>query len=290
MNAPFALEAPKATRARVRRGGWSWGPVEIAKLRVLSLGAGVQSTALALMAAHGEIGPMPDIALFADTGDESRRTMDHLAWLESGNVLPFPVKRVYGPGRLSEVVLSRLSGRGDGFSPVPFYTARGLGKRQCTTHFKTEPVYAEVRRILGFKPRQVIPVGSVEMWIGFSVDEVVRAGAAFAPWVANRFPLLEKGMSRPDCATWLTRHDYPLPPNSACTFCPFMDDNARRDQRDNDPASHADAVRVDAALRVPGRRPEFVHSSRKPLAEVDLSTAEERGQGMLMVCDAGCGL
>jgi DnaJ-class molecular chaperone len=28
-------------------------------LRVLSLGAGVQSTTLALMAAHGEIGPMP---------------------------------------------------------------------------------------------------------------------------------------------------------------------------------------------------------------------------------------
>lgn len=32
-------------------------------LRVLSLGAGVQSTTLALMAAHGEIGPMPDCAM-----------------------------------------------------------------------------------------------------------------------------------------------------------------------------------------------------------------------------------
>ena len=61
--APFALEAVKPKRARVRRGGWSWGPVESAKLRVLSLGAGVQSTTLALMAAHGEIGPMPDCAI-----------------------------------------------------------------------------------------------------------------------------------------------------------------------------------------------------------------------------------
>jgi hypothetical protein len=34
---------------------------------VLSLGAGVQSTTLALMAAHGEVGPMPDCAIFADT-------------------------------------------------------------------------------------------------------------------------------------------------------------------------------------------------------------------------------
>lgn len=33
------------------------------RLRVLSLGAGVQSTTLALMAARGEIGPMPDCAI-----------------------------------------------------------------------------------------------------------------------------------------------------------------------------------------------------------------------------------
>jgi hypothetical protein len=38
------------------------------RLRILSLGAGVQSTTLALMAAHGEIGPMPDCAIFADAG------------------------------------------------------------------------------------------------------------------------------------------------------------------------------------------------------------------------------
>ena len=39
-------------------------------LHVLSLGAGVQSSCMALMAARGEIGPMPTAAVFADTGDE----------------------------------------------------------------------------------------------------------------------------------------------------------------------------------------------------------------------------
>lgn len=39
------------------------------RLRVLSLGTGVQSTTLGLMAAHGEIGPMPDCAIFADIRD-----------------------------------------------------------------------------------------------------------------------------------------------------------------------------------------------------------------------------
>ncbi len=48
------------------------------RLRVLSLGAGVQSTTLALMAAHGEIGPMPDCAIFADTGWEPLWHIDRL--------------------------------------------------------------------------------------------------------------------------------------------------------------------------------------------------------------------
>ena len=42
-------------------------PVENAALRVISLGAGVQSSVMALLAARGEIGPMPDAAIFADT-------------------------------------------------------------------------------------------------------------------------------------------------------------------------------------------------------------------------------
>ena len=64
------------------------------KLRCLSLGTGVQSTTMALMAARGELTPMPDIAIFADTGWEPAAVYDHLDWLRSGEVLPFPVEIV----------------------------------------------------------------------------------------------------------------------------------------------------------------------------------------------------
>lgn len=50
------------------------------KLTVLSLGAGVQSTVLALMACEGVL-PKPDLAIFADTGWEPKRVYDHLAKL-----------------------------------------------------------------------------------------------------------------------------------------------------------------------------------------------------------------
>lgn len=79
------------------------------KLRVLSLGAGVQSTTLALMAAHGEIGPMPDCAIFADTGWEPRAVYEHLAWLRSPNVLPFPV-HIVSDGNIREGLVRGAQG------------------------------------------------------------------------------------------------------------------------------------------------------------------------------------
>lgn len=58
-------------------------------LHIISLGAGVQSTTVALAAAHGLIEPMPIAAIFADVGDEPRAVYEHLNWLRSDNVLPF---------------------------------------------------------------------------------------------------------------------------------------------------------------------------------------------------------
>ena len=58
-------------------------------LNVLSLGAGVQSSTLALMAAHGEIEPMPDCAIFADTGDEPKDVYEWLKWLRPSDINAF---------------------------------------------------------------------------------------------------------------------------------------------------------------------------------------------------------
>lgn len=46
---------------------------------VISLGAGVQSSTLALMAVEGELDPSPRLAIFADTGDEPRAVYE---WLD----------------------------------------------------------------------------------------------------------------------------------------------------------------------------------------------------------------
>ena len=108
---------------------------------VISLGAGVQSSTMALMAAHGEITPMPECAIFADTGAEPAGVMKWLDWLEAQ--LPFPVHRVMkDKGLLDNIITSIEGGR---FAGAPFFTETDKGtegrlRRQCTSEFKIAPI------------------------------------------------------------------------------------------------------------------------------------------------------
>ena len=72
-------------------------------IHIISLGAGVQSSTMALMAACGEITPMPKCAIFADTQDEPRAVYDWLKWIVQK--LPFTVYQVTA-GKLSENLLT----------------------------------------------------------------------------------------------------------------------------------------------------------------------------------------
>ena len=302
----FEMILTKPARPRLRRGGWSWGPVEGVNLRALSMGAGVQSTTLLMMTLDGVIGPRPDVMIFADTGDDGAATMAHLDWLEAEVRLrtngQMATHRVSRGGRLSDRIRVRAEGRetriaNDRFVAAPFFVLNkngkvGQGRRQCTKEFKIEPLERMQRRLLGYKPRERIPPLSCEVWIGISTDEVVRAGAAFSSWAVNRYPLLEMRMSRTDCERWLRERGYPIPPKSACVFCPYKTNAEWRALRDADPEGWAQAVEIDRLVRnTPGiRAQEFLHRSCVPLDQVDLSTAEDRGQGMLEICEGGCGL
>lgn len=267
-----------------------------AVIRVISLGAGVQSTTMALMAAKGEITPMPDCAIFADTGWEPKKIYAHLDWLEKQ--LPFPVHRVSG-GNLREALVGRASGGTTSVRAVPFFIKRPDGElamalRQCTKAHKLDPIWRKCRDLLGYAPRTRIPARSLEMWIGISTDEMVRMKDPMAKWLVHRWPLIEKRMNRNDCLQWMSRSDYPEPAKSSCLGCPYHNDRQWREIRDGDPEGWADAVEVDRLIRrMPGVRGEqYMHRSMVPLDEVDLSTAEERGQLNFFhdECDGMCGV
>jgi hypothetical protein len=121
---------------------------------VISLGAGVQSTTLALMAACGEITPMPDCAIFADTGNEKRATYAHLDWLSSA--LPFPIHRVKRFDLdLASATIAHYRGEPSGtkFTP-PFFSPQGMLPIRCSKEWKTRAVYAWLRNHFGMNPRE----------------------------------------------------------------------------------------------------------------------------------------
>lgn len=260
----------------------------------------MQSTTMALMAAHGEITPMPDAAVFADTGWEPQNVYDHLKWLRSPNVLPFPV-HVVNNGNIRDSLTSTVRGR---YAAVPFFLddgsgKPGMGRRQCTKEYKLQPLRWKFRELLGYDRKQRVPAQSVTVWIGISTDEAIRMKPSGVNWMVNRWPLIEAEMSRHDCKRWMERMGYPQPPKSSCIGCPFHSDSMWRDMRDNDPDAWADAVEVDQIIRTAGTRAvkdirafQYIHRSLKPLSEVDLSTPEDHGQLNMFgnECEGLCGV
>ena len=154
-------------------------PFEDANLRVVSLGAGVQSSVLVLMAAKGELTPMPDCAIFADTGWEPEGVYEHLDWLEKQ--LPFPVYKVMR-SNIKHDALDMTNATGQNFTAIPFYTEKGgMGRRQCTSEYKLQPIRNKTRELLGLKPRQRSKDLFAETWIGISWDEIQRMKKAGCP-------------------------------------------------------------------------------------------------------------
>lgn len=291
----------------------SRGAVPGVRLRVLSLGAGMQSSTLAMMAARGEIGPMPDAGIFADTGAEPRAVYRWLDWLEPQ--LPFRVYRVTAGDfaadllRASDInsrpgvpLMSRVS------SP-PLFTkgptgGMGMISRQCTRDYKIIPIRRKLRELAGLKRGQrggKTPI--IEQWIGISLDEMVRIKEAREAYIANRWPLIERRMSRRQCEQWWdaewelwtpeNRPPTKRPPRSACKWCPYHDDEEWLAIKAV-PEDWADAVQVDNAMRSGLRKVDhelFVHKSCVPLAEADLTGGKDPSQiSMLDECEGMCGV
>lgn len=269
---------------------------------VLSLGAGVQSSTLALMAAKGEVGPMPDFAIFADTQSEPQHVHDWLDWLEEQ--LPFPVIRATaGSIEVDSVeIKARKSGVGSYTkSLIPaFMLAKdnsvGLLGRSCTLDYKIKPILKTVRKRCGITRGQ--KTLSVTQWIGISYDEVIRMKPSREKWSQHRWPLIEKEMRRGDCLAWMKANGYPEPPRSSCVFCPFHSDAEWRRLKNYAPEEFERAVRFEAELQrskaasnnmksVP-----FLHRSCVPLGGIDFSSEEDRGQMSMFgnECEGMCGV
>lgn len=266
-------------------------------MNVISLGAGVQSSTMALMVARGELGPMPSAAIFADTQAEPTAVYEWLAWLEKQ--LPFPVRRVTQGNLAKDSVKMRVNevtGLPYYKTLIPAFVATGAGRgmlmRKCTTDYKVIPLVREAKRLM-----KESEAARVVQWIGISLDESRRMKPSREKAIEHRWPLIEEKMSRWDCIRWMKRNGYPEPPKSACVFCPYHSDGYWRKLRDESPADFERAVSYEREFQKAcssggAREPAFLHASLMPLDQVDFSTDVERGQQELfgVECEGLCGV
>lgn len=233
--------------------------------------------------------------------------------------------------RLSDelVAFARGLGLAGAHSRPPFYVKNpdgtvGTLNRQCTQDFKIDPIQVKVRELLGLRkfqrwPQEIL----VAQWIGISTDEAIRCkpittrrrataeerarlglrpGQKIAiphPTIGGRWPFLEveTRAARHDCLLWLGRRGFPIPPKSACIFCPYHDD-ATWLRLQQDATAWARIIEIDRTIRTGEYLTEFrgqlyLHRTCRPLEEIDfaaLATEKARGDLFGNECEGMCGV
>lgn len=250
-------------------------------MKVISLGWGVQSWTLAAMAALGEI--QADVAIHADTTWEKAATYAFVEkwqpWLEAQGLR---VVTVDDKTQAAKAITAQTD------MPV-FSTGNKDGqlRRQCTQRWKIEPIRRWLREELQRQGLRKSP-GVVTSLQGISLDEFQRMRTSDVKWIVNQYPLVDLRMTRADCVTWLQRHDLPVPPKSACVFCPFQNRRTWQELKRN-PDDWQIAVEVDTAIRKV--RPPFelfVHPARIPLIDAVKLPEDSGFMQADMFNDDGC--
>lgn len=267
-------------------------------LSVISLGVGVQSSTMALMAAKGEL-PMPDCAIFADTGYEPKGVYEYLKFLKK--TLPFPI-HIVSNGNIREDIIPWIK-ESKRMPNAPFFTKdretgkKGMLFRQCTSDYKIQPIRKKVRELCGIVKGKHFPKTKyVEQWMGISTDEIIRAKESRDKYIYHYHPLIEKNMSRSDCLKWMGNHNYPLPVKSACIFCPYHSDDFWLDMKQNRIDEWQDSVELDKFIRQGNKNINseiYLHRSCVPLDKVEFKPKDKDAQykfGFANECEGMCGL
>lgn len=259
---------------------------------------------MCLLAEQGAFRVRPDVALFADTGWEPQGVYDTVEWLRSQ--VSFPIRTISNGRSLRNDVRDGVNAQGQPWLTIPAFLAErngdpaGINWRQCTKNYKLDPIRTEVRRMLGVRPRQMLSSDTnVEMWLGISTDEIMRAKPNREWWIKHRFPLIDDApMSRQECQAWFEA-EYPdrTLSRSACVGCPFRSTASWLEVRESDPDMFEEAVWMDVQLRSPGhnaakmfRKQAFLHHRRIPLAEAIQADQAEEEDHFINECEGHCAL
>lgn len=270
-------------------------------LKILSCGAGMQSSALHLMACEnamarhaGKLLPWPavpiyDVSIFCDLGFEPPWVMNQVKFLEDAGRscgIPFVIL----PSPLYQDFINNFGERRT--ISVPWWTIRDDGHkskmpRNCTIDYKVQIIAKYVKwTLLGYKKWQRLNPADVkahEMHMGFSYEERRRCRENSNPLFVNHFPLVEMKMTRADNYAYI-KDVWGLETRaSACTFCPFHRNYFFMYLKEHEPEQYQQLLGVDHLLETKNPKPPmdsdlYISRSRKRIADL---TEQD-------CCDAEC--
>ena len=193
---------------------------------VVSYGGGVNSTAMLIgMIARNE---RPNAILFADTGGEKPATYDFVAtfreWLRNHDlnltVIAYSAK-MKSPLGVDFACGSAHASLEDECHNNGTLPSKAFGFGGCSQKWKRYPMDKFVQQ---FQP-------AIDSWergekvqrcIGIHAGETRRGKIPDDAKFTYRFPLKEWGWCQQDCESAIREAGLPIPPKSACFFCPAM--------------------------------------------------------------------
>ncbi|MFW9856989.1 MAG: hypothetical protein ACFFFG_18205 [Candidatus Thorarchaeota archaeon] len=199
--------------------------------------------------------------MFSDTGDEHDETYTHLE----------EMKILCHQNGIELVHLTPDLGYHTRFWPSlrAFYrrtqTCGSKGfKKTCTDNLKIQPIYrfldAYMGEKYGFKTglkrglyQFTRAWGKIQVLIGFSKREEKRIAKTTqrSKWMTEnlhfRFPLLDRGMDRQACQSYIRSVGYQIPLPSNCKLCPFISEIELVWLARNYPNDFRDWVKIEAA-------------------------------------------
>lgn len=256
-------------------------------MKILSFGAGMQSTALALMACENAMNdpapypqvPVYDAVIFCDLGLEP-------LWVHAQ--LEFTRKACEAAGIFFKVLDTPLYqdfmenfGERRTIS-IPWWTLREDGHkskmpRYCTLDYKVEAISKYVRwELLGYRKGQKLrpeDVKAHEMHMGFGFEEKHRCKENPNRMFVNKYPLVDMQLVRADNYKYILEHWSLDTKASACAFCPFHRNYFFQYIRDHEPSTYSAVLDVDHLLRDKNPKPPmdsdlFISRSRKRIEDL----------------------
>lgn len=260
-------------------------------MKVLAFGAGMQSTALALMSCenaaakkHGKKLPHPmvpiyDIVIYCNLGLEPIWVKNQADFVcRACNNAGIPYEELDAPLYQD---LMRDFGKKRVVS-IPWWTIDENGHkskfpRNCTLDYKIQMILKYVRWVLlGYRKGQRLrdeDRKAHEMHLGFSFEEKKRCKENPNPMFVNKFPLVDMKLDRKDSYTY-NREVWGLDTKaSACCFCPFHRNYFFAYLKQNEPSTYEKLLAVDILLEENSPKPPtqsklYISRSRKRLSEL----------------------